>query len=294
MTALDPPSLYIGHDPAVTVVSTRPLRVERGGVRTYRWGHVAELFPGGAPAGFTKAQQVLVLSVALFVLAAVAAAFGSAWTFVPALFGVAALIVSGQLEGARRRPGRILAPEYDRRAEQCFLLVDHRERRDLWTAVNVGKRVCRTLPALAGMVDTDAAERLLASALFDIAKVLNQRQEVRRLIHELGRQRHYGLPADNPAVRKLHRQRERLIQALSDLDGEVARKIAGLEATAVASETFIREREIHQVTSRVDQTLASLAPADILGTPDSGLALADEVEAVVAVYRELNERYGTS
>lgn len=293
MTALDPPLLYIGHDPAMTVVSTRPLRVERGGARTFRWGRVAELSPGGAPAGFTKARRVLVVGILLFVLSAAIAAPGSAWAFVPALFGLAALIIAGHLEGEQRRPGRIFSPASDRQAEQSFLLVDPRERRDFWRALEAAKRICRTLPALAGMIDTDAAGRLVASALSDLAKVLNQRQEVRRLVHELGQQRHHGLPPDNPAVRRLRAQRDRLTKALSDLDADVARRIGGLETTAAASETFIREREINQVTSRVDQTLASLAPAELPGTRDSGVELADEVEAVLAVYRELNERYGT-
>ncbi|MFD0745005.1 hypothetical protein ACFQ1L_26715 [Phytohabitans flavus] len=161
---------------------------------------------------------------------------------------------------ARRRPGRILAPGFDREAPDYCLLAAPEDRNALGAALNIGKRICRTLPSLAGMVDTDAAERLLASALFDLAKVLQHRQDVRTLLIELRRQRHRGLPADSPAARKLMAQRDRLKQALSDLDAEVARRLGELEATAVASENFMREREIHQVTSRVDQTLASLAP----------------------------------
>ncbi|WP_173163389.1 hypothetical protein [Phytohabitans suffuscus] len=60
----------------------------------------------------------------------------------------------------------------------------------------------------------------------------------------------------------------------------------------MAGESFLREREIHQMTSRVDRTLANLAPGELAGAPDSGVELADEVEAVLAVYRELDERYG--
>jgi hypothetical protein len=292
VTALTPPSLYIGHDRAMTVVSTQPLKVERGGAGTIRWGRVAELIPGGPAAGFTTARRLLALSIALFAVAAGIAAFGTAWAWLPALAAAAVLVASGSLEGKQRRPGAILAPEFDRQAEQTVLLVDRQARDDMWAAINVGKRIWWALPALAGMVDTDATERLLASALFDLAKVLKQRQEVRGLVNELGQQRHHGLPADSPAVRKLVAQRDRLTQALSDLDADVARRMAGLEATAVAGETFIREREIHQVTDRVDQTLASLAPSGFPGTPDSGVELADEVEAVLAVYRELNERYG--
>ncbi|BCB90889.1 hypothetical protein Psuf_082020 [Phytohabitans suffuscus] len=108
----------------------------------------------------------------------------------------------------------------------------------------------------------------------------------------LDRQPHHGLTADNPAVRELLARRERLTGALSSLDADVARRVAGLEATAVAGESFLREREIHQMTSRVDRTLANLAPGELAGAPDSGVELADEVEAVLAVYRELDERYG--
>jgi hypothetical protein len=291
VTALDAPSLYIGHNRAMTVVSVLPLKVRGGGARTFRWGRVAEVVPGGSPAGFTTARRLLVLGTLLFVAASGVAALGSAWAWLAALGGVTALVVSGQLEGAQRRPGTI-RPESGRHAEQHCLLVDQRERNDLWAAINIGRRIHRMLPALDGMVDIDSAERLLASALFDLAKVLRSRQEVRRLAGELSQPRHHGLPADSPAVRKLLAQRDRLKQALSDLDVDVARRVAGLEATAVASENFLREKEIHQVTARVDKTLASLAPPDLPGMPDSGVELADEVEAVLAVYRELNERYG--
>ncbi|BCB76310.1 hypothetical protein GCM10022251_24870 [Phytohabitans flavus] len=267
------------------------MKVDRGGAGTHRWGSVAELVPGPVPAG-AAARQLLVLAIVLFVAAAGVAAFGSFLGLVVAMGGLASLIASGQREGARRRPGRILAPGFDREAPDYCLLAAPEDRNALGAALNIGKRICRTLPSLAGMVDTDAAERLLASALFDLAKVLQHRQDVRTLLIELRRQRHRGLPADSPAARKLMAQRDRLKQALSDLDAEVARRLGELEATAVASENFMREREIHQVTSRVDQTLASLAPTPLPGTPDSGLELADEIAAVLAAYRELNERYG--
>ncbi|GAA4452888.1 hypothetical protein [Phytohabitans houttuyneae] len=291
MTALHPPALYIGHDRAVTVVSAQPLKVENGGARTYRWGSVVEIVPGGSPDGL-KPRPLLILSILLFVASAGIAALGSMWAWFPALAGAVLLVASGQLEGERRRPGAILAPNFDREAEQTCLLSEHRERNDFWAGLTLGKRVCQTLPELAGMVDTDAAERLLASALFDLAKVLQRRQEVRGLVTELDQHGRHGLPASNPAVRKLLAQRQRLTEALSSLDADVARRLAGLEATAVASENFLREREIHRMATRVDLTLASLAPTDLPGAPDSGLELADEVEAVLTVYRELNERYG--
>jgi len=290
VTALDPPALYIGHAREMTVVSTRPLKVERGGARTYRWGRVAEIVPGpGAPPlGFTPAHQMLVLSFALYLIAAgVAVATGSMWAYLPALAATVALIRSARLEGRRIKPGTITPPEPD-----SLVLVAPEDRNDLWSAIQVGKRICGTLPALAGMVDTHNAERLLASALFDVARVLGQRQEVRGLLNELRRQGHHGLPPDSPALRKMKEQKDRLKRALSDLDADVARKIAGLKATDAAGLNFLREREIHRMTSRVDQTLASLTSADHAGMPDSGLELADEMAAVLAVYQELNERYG--
>jgi hypothetical protein len=290
--AVDPPALYIGHDRAMTVVSNLPPNVEGGSARTYRWGRIAELAPGGRPAGLTRARRGLVVGISLFVASAGLAFFGIEWALLPALAGTAVVGVAGDLAGREKRPGVIRAPASDPEGEHNCLLVGHEERDNMWAAIVVGRRICETLPALAGMIEPRTAERLLANALYDLAKVLKRRQDLRGLEFELRQQPHLGLPADNPAVRKLLAQRDRVTQALSDLDADVRRRMAGLETAAVASDNFLREREISWVTSRADQTLASLVPADLPGAPDSGVELAEEVEAVLAAYRELSDRYG--
>lgn len=289
---VDPPLLYIGHDHTMAIVSTAPLTVDRGRADTHRWGRVVEMTPPKPAATGLTASSIPPWAIVLLVVSCVLVLFDLRLCPLPILAAIVALGVSVYRAEQQRRPGVIVAPSIEREADQHVLLVSHEERTTLSAAIEQGKRISQTLPALAGMIDEAAAERAVASALFDLAEVLERRQELRASADDLRRQHHHGLPPDSPTVAKLLAQRERVAQVAAEVDADVARRLAGLEATARAGENFIREREIHQVTSAVDHTLSSLAPPDLPRQPDSGAELAEQVDAVLAAYRELNDRYG--
>ncbi|MGC9671233.1 hypothetical protein ACNTMW_32390 [Planosporangium sp. 12N6] len=228
---------------------------------------------------------------ALLVLSALVGWVGIRWWPAICLVGFATLVVAA-VYPVPQEAGTILAPQLRHRRDDHRILVDDEDRQALSAAVDLGERIAETWPALRGMVDTVAAERLLAHALWELADLLERRQGFREMRDDLAEHDHEGLPADSPAVRNLLAQRTKVATALADLDAEVGRRLAELTATAVAGENIIREWEIGELVRDADQRLAELAPHDLPGESRAGAALADQTEAVMAAYRELNTRYG--
>jgi hypothetical protein len=287
---VDPPALYVAHDDRMVVVSVLPLKVQVGRGEVYRWGSVLEISPAEPDQAVTTARQARGVAVLLFMGSAVLGCTGVAWW--PALAVVGASVLAASFHVALRTAGVIVAPEIKRRPGEHVVLFDDEDRKTFSEAVDIGERIARTWPALHGLVDTTAAERLLAHALWELAGVLERRQDFREMGADLAQQDHGGLPADSPGVRDLLVQREKVAKALAGLDAEVNRHLADLTATAIAGENFIREQEIGQLVRDADQKLAKLAPHDLPGEPKSGAELADQTQAVLTAYRDLTTRYG--
>jgi hypothetical protein len=160
-----------------------------------------------------------------------------------------------------------------------------RERAAFDRAVAVSRRVRRTWPGLAGMIDPVDADRCLTHALDDLAALLARRQEIRRLRAELAEVRRKEVPADSPAVRALAEQRDR-VEELWLATGEQANHILrGIDAAALAGETFLHELHLGGTARRAELLLAGLTASP--PPAESGPDLADRTAAVIRAYREL-------
>ncbi|NJC71240.1 hypothetical protein HC031_16185 [Planosporangium thailandense] len=291
MGAVDPPMLYVAHDDQMVIVSTLPLRIRGGRAETFRWGSVVEISPADPGEDTVGVRELRRFAVLLLVVAVLFACVRSGWWLIPALGGtvcLAASVVGGWL----RREGAILAPEIDRRPDEHRVLIDDEDREAFSEAIDLGERISKTWPALHGLIDTAAAGRQLAHALWELAGLLERRQDLREVRDDLAEKDHDGLPADSPAVRELRAQREKVAAALADLDADVHRRLSDLTATALAGENFLREQEIGELIRDTDQRLAELTPHDLPGGPESGAALAEHTQAVLAAYRDLTDKYG--
>jgi len=129
------------------------------------------------------------------------------------------------------------------------------------------------------LVDVPIAERQLAQALFDLAGALERRQELRELHAELSR--HDGAAELAPRVAKA-------ASVLAELDDEVTRRLAALNAVAMAGEELIRDQEIGALASEADAALDRLTSAGPAIGADAGSELAERTEAVLRAYRELS------
>jgi hypothetical protein len=288
---VDLPMLYVAHDDTMAIVSVLPLKIRGGRADTYRWGSVLEISP--APPGEGMDVRAMCRFVAYILLAfSVLLMCGHVqWWPVILLVGFVILGVAA-VYPVGRTAGVILAPELHRRRDDHKVLVDEDDRAAMSEAIDIGERISSAWPALQGMVDTAVAERLLAHALWELAGVLERRQGLREMRDDLAEQHHDDLPADSRAARDLLAQREKVTSALAGLDAEVDRHLGDLTATAVAGENFIREQEIGKLVRDADEKLAKLAPHDLPAESKSGARLADQTEAVLTAYRELNTRYG--
>lgn len=272
------PSLYVAHDDKLVVVSRLPLEVIGGQGLSFGWGSVLEVTPSNRPGDPGPLTVVLygfgiILGVtgALFVLGGV----------IQGLFLILAGVAAGglaALSDRRRRPGVISAPRLESDREQHRVLVDQRDRKVFSDAIDLCQRTTETWPALGALVDVPVAERQLALALFDLAGSLERRRELRDLHAELAE--HDGAFELAPRILKA-------TAALAELDDEVTRRLATLNAVAVAGEELIRDQEIDALAREADEALARLTSAPAIA-PDAGSELAERTEAVLRAYRELS------
>lgn len=275
--------MHIGADGDKIVVSPQPLRLRRGRARRYRQGSVTEVVPR-AGSGRTRAERLRSssqLTLVLIVLGAVLSTLGVPWwAAVAGSVTLVAAVAAGQARAAQA--GAFALP----RDPEARVLVAPPERAAYSRALAMARRVRRTWPALRNMIDIADADRTLTAALRDLAEVMARRQQLRRLREELGAGAGHGLPADSPALRALKEQRDRVGELWRTSGDEANRILAGIHATALAGESFVRELHVHETARDAELALSRLAPP-AGPSPDTAPALAERTAAVVAAYREL-------
>lgn len=285
--------LFVARDDTVVVVSNAPLKLAGGRADTHRWGSVLEISPPES-GNLPMIERVAGWSAFwLFVATILPVAAGMAWWPVPLLFSVIAVAVRVFVPWLRQ-PGVVPVPDPDQRPAGCHLLFDDEDREIFLGAMDLGERAFRTWPLLGDLVDAPVAQRLMAHALFDLAAILERRQGLRELLDLVAERAPEAAEHDGPAARRLQRQEEEITASLTELDSEIDRRIADLTAVAVAGESFIREREMSELARDVDQALVELRPEELPSQQDPGAELADQTEAVLSAYRELNVRYGSA
>jgi hypothetical protein len=278
-----PKGLHIGIDAEKVVVSPLPLKMRVGRARRVRWGSVTEVVPVPS-SGRSRPDRVRFasqLSLVLVVLSAVLSALGVAWW--AAASGSIALVVFVAGEQARAaRAGIVALPK----GEGSHVLHAAEERAAFERAFVVAKRVRRTWPALRHMIDPVDADLSLTAALAELAAIMAQRQQVRRLRVELADATRHDLPADSPAVRALAEQRLRVEALWRSTAGAANRILASINAAALAGENLIREQRIGDTAREAEMAISRLTAG---GPPqtEAGPDLAERTAAVIAAYREL-------
>jgi len=269
------PALYVAHDDKLVIVSTLPLEVVGGRGVTFGWGSVLEVTPADPPGD--RGPMIGVV----FGLGTVGAALllGGAAAVGGGLLGMGLVAGLGSAwHRWRKRPGVISAPQLQSNRDQHHVLVDEADRKVFSDAIDLCQRTSETWPSLGALIDVPLAERQLAHALFDLAGALERRQELQELRAEL---------AEHDGAFELAPRMAKATTALAALDDEVARRLATLNAVAVAGEELIRDEEIDALGRQADETLARLTSAEPSTVPDAGSELAERTEAVLRAYREL-------
>jgi hypothetical protein len=159
------------------------------------------------------------------------------------------------------------------------------ERAAFVRAVRAARRVRRTWPGLAGMIDPVTADHSLTRALGDLAGVLARRQEIRQVRAQLAGVRPESVPTDSPALLALAEQRAHADELWRETGEQADSIVADIEGTALAGETFLHEQTIGETARRAELVLSGLrAPVLTTGT---GTELADRTDAVISAYRSL-------
>lgn len=274
--------LHIGLDHEKTVVSAYPLKARSGRLRRTRTGTLIEAVPR-PPSGRSREERVTSaarLALPLVLISAVLSVFGMSWWLAAAgSVALVALFWRGQARAAQ--PAALAVP----RDSHSRVLWTAPERAAFEGALVASRRVRRTWPALAGMIDPQAADWSLTEALDELAEVLGRRQELRRLRRELTAVRDADIPADSPARSAVEAQSERAEELGREADAAVDRILRSIDAAARAGESFIRERQVAATARYAERTLARVTGAPTV--TDSGPELADRTEAVIAAYRDL-------
>ncbi|GAA1618471.1 hypothetical protein [Actinoplanes couchii] len=275
------PSLYVAHDDRMVIVSRLPLKIAGGSGYSYSWGDVLELTP--ADQGVRRGPWVGFLYILRAVIGIFIASnligLVSSNDVLPAL-AVAAGVTLAVL-GWRRKPGVIEAPHLGTDRAEHHVLVEDQDRMVFSDAIDLCRRTSETWPALGDLIDVPTAKRQLAQALFDIAGVLERRQELRELHDELAE--HAGAPELAPRLAKA-------TEALVDVDDELTRRLATLNAVAVTGEQLIHDERIGALAREADEVLTRLASPPPAAVPDAASELAERTEAVLRAYRELTDR----
>ena len=275
--------LHIGVDAEKVVVSPYPIKMRSGRAKRNRTGSVTEVLPV-APSGRSRADRIRLssqLALVLLILSSVLSVLGIPWW--AAASGSAALVgfvIWDQAKAARA--GLLALP----RGEDSHVLWAPEERLAFERALQVARRIRRAWPELRDMLDPVDADHTLTRALDQLAALMARRQQIRRLRTELTEAGQADLPADSPARLALAAQRER-VEALWRETGRAAnRMLSGINATALAGESVLREKRISQAARDAESAISHLAAVPA-ATFEAGPELAERTAAVLNAYREL-------
>lgn len=284
--------LWIGRDARMTAVALCEIRMS-GATHTHEWGSLTDLTPGqpmsaGAASNRRGTQLILiaVAAVSLYVLAAGA--------YRPIIFATAvvlAVLVSASSSRAKVA-GSVSTPNLRKYPDIHRLLTTLEERESFHRLLISAERIGATLPALEGLLDPGEAGDLVAQSLWDGAKILARRQELRVVRHDLQQHATTNLPDVSRARQNLLSQQHQAEALWSDINQDFERLTLRLIATAEAGEAYIRERDLDDALQRTERMLAELSIDDSIPGSLASEQLSDETASVLNAYRELNDLYG--
>ncbi|MFI5841552.1 hypothetical protein ACIA8K_17780 [Catenuloplanes sp. NPDC051500] len=180
--------------------------------------------------------------------------------------------------------GRAGEPAAHSPADDVHVLTSDEDRHDLHRGLRLAERIWADRAVLNLDGDT---ERLLGTAVRDLAGALVQRQRLREIWNGIDRHDDAGLPPDSPAVLAARLQGDRADALWAELDREVQAHLTSLKAAAESGASLIREIELGDAARRTRVALDSLG-APTAATPTTGLS----AETFANAYRDLAARYG--
>ncbi|GGK88217.1 hypothetical protein [Mangrovihabitans endophyticus] len=277
--------LHLGIDAEKVVVAQRPLKMRAGRSRRRSAGSVSEAvpLPGTGRSIGDRVRFAGRLAMALGAAGAVFALSGVVPWQISACLGAAVVIAvfAGQTRSAPT--GVFAVPHGDR----VHVLWASAERAAFARVMDVARRIRRTWPDLAGMIDPQVADHDLTRALDELAALLARRQEIRRLRAELADAARADLPPGSSAMIALAERRDRVEQLWQETGVTANRMLSAVDAAALAGESWIREQRLRQTTRDADLMLSRITAGIAQPAAESGAELAERTAAVVAAYREL-------
>jgi hypothetical protein len=246
------------------------------------WRGLAEL---PSQTGRTRGETALIFAppAAIGVLAA---------AFAPVEVGIAAggvaLVASTYFTPLLRR--RFAARAANRRLTRAgnLILTGAAERTAWDRAVAVADRISETWPALASLIDVAEAEILLTDALWEIAGALAHRQELDRLLAELGCPDFAAAPDETAGEVRYQLGAARTARA--EIEAELVRREASLRRAEEAGRDFNREQDMRRAIRAAEHSLRTTQPPGLPPAPpvaDAGADLAEHTRSVLDAYREL-------
>lgn len=251
-------TIYVAHDAATTIVSTRRLTVRGGWATVRRQGAIVQLSPVESALGGRGLRSA---GLAVAAGSGLAAWSGMPWWPAVTVVGVALFVLGYASVRNRSRRGIVAALGLDRHRDDHHVLVHPAERQAFAEAMDLADRSVNSFSELGPLVDEQAAHQFLARALHDLARLLACRQQVRAVARDAA---------------------ARLGAALSALDAEVDRHLADLEQAAVAGAEYAEQHAVEALAREIDDVLARWTASE---------TAAGRTEAVLRAYRELDSRH---
>jgi hypothetical protein len=242
---------------------------------------VSESAPGTAPA-----LVILIVGFLVALLATVAASRAmSAWLGVPLglvmtiCAATGAFIQQDRAERSWRNGHHVLRHPLDRQAL-------HKGRA-------AATQIIEAWPKLGALVEVADPTPALATALWELARLLAHRQTVRHTRDELLHAA-VGLPPDSRVWREVAARREQAETELAAFDRETGRRLAYLAGLAGECSQFVLEQaalaQARTAVRRADMVLSQAIPVAPAG--NAGAEVAARTHAVLVAYRELTNHLG--
>jgi hypothetical protein len=284
--------LFVVHDTGASVVSWQ--RLAAAGSRTTRYGAVTVLHArDGDRIGVhgSALRRHLAGTVGLGLVTFLVTLGGP--NIVSRICAVAIIVVvirGIQLFRLTARTSVALAtrPQLD----SYRLLTSPLERDDLIEAVGLAGRIVGNSGRLQSLIDPNEAAVSVASAVWEVAGVLQRRQQLRAVLTGLARHDSPDLPTDSPAVRAGRAERARAEEAWQALLQETSAHLAALRTAADTGDSLLREWDFGDEARRARVSLDQLGLTGAPPGPRHAEELADRTKAVVAAYRQLAVQHG--